>query len=448
MAKRGEVQLAATHAEGGSVTHSLSHNLAFECIRSQDAVRAQRTADSIVVRRLKLADVEQEAISWLWRGYVPFGKLTVLEGDPGLSKSTLTLWLAARLSRGLVLPDGSTPDAADSLFITYEDGVADTLRPRAELAGADLERIHVLAGLSANGDDERPFVIPNDVSLIRQHIEETRARLLVIDPLDAALSGASDSYKGQDMRRALAPLAIAAEETGAAVVVVRHLTKARSANAITAGAGSIGIAGAARCVLAVHRHPEDEANGSRRLLAVAKCNLAPLAPSREYCLVSHGDHARIEWGGESTLSADTLTATRGDAEEHEARKDAKEFLRALLHNGPRLKSEVVREGEKECISTRTLERAARELGIRPSRAGFGASATWSLPTPACSPDLPSLATFANANNAGETGETAASPDENGVIRDSNGSRLSPLRISSLLAERAARRATFDPRVGQ
>lgn len=398
------------------------------------------------IRCVTLADVVAEDVQWLWPGYVPMGKLTVVEGDPGLSKSTLTLWLAARLSRGETLPGGVPCEVADSLFVTYEDGAGDTVRPRAEAAGADLSRIHLLMGVG-QGDAERLLTIPDDLNAIRAEVVRRGARLVVIDPLSAALSGKTDSYRDQDVRRALAPLARMAEETGAAVVVVRHLTKASGGRAILAGGGSVGISGAARSVLAVHRHPDDDGDGARRVLAVVKSNLAREAPSRVYSLVDTGKVARIEWGETVSLSADDLTGLR-DAEDGEERRDARTFLAEMLKDAPdgRAKKDLVNAAKELGISARSLERAARALRLKKVK-GFGGPATWFWPDTEDAqsrqnPQLRHVSHMGENGEIGKTGEIGAAVedvDEDGNARQS----LHPERVAELIANQRRRREGDD-----
>jgi hypothetical protein len=76
-----------------------------------------------------LSEVEPESVEWLWPGRVPLGKLTVLDGDPGLGKSAMTLDIAARLSAGLELPDGERCEPAGVVLMSAEDGLGDTIRP-------------------------------------------------------------------------------------------------------------------------------------------------------------------------------------------------------------------------------------------------------------------------------------------------------------------------------
>ena len=231
------------------------------------------------------ADVAPERVRWLWRGRIPLGKVTVLDGDPGLGKSTLMADIAARVTTARLLPDDSRSaldNPASVLVLSAEDGAGDTIRPRLEAAGADLERVQIW---HCNLDDDASEMLPSlpeDIGLLANLIQEHEVALVTIDPLMAYLSANTHSFRDQDVRRALAPLAKVGEATGAAIVLVRHLNKAPGGAAIYRGGGSIGIIGAARSGLLVAKHPDDE---TRRVLASTKSNLGPPPPSLAYRLV-------------------------------------------------------------------------------------------------------------------------------------------------------------------
>jgi hypothetical protein len=205
-----------------------------------------------------VSDVEPETVEWLWEGRIPFGKITVLDGDPGLGKSLLTLDTAARLSSGGELPDGGRCEPAGVVILSCEDGLGDTIRPRLEAAGADLSRIAALVAVKGASGTQLLPTLEENVLQIAEAIDCVAARLVIIDPLMAYLGRDVNSYRDQDVRAVLAPVAEMADRTGVAVVVVRHLRKSREGGAILAGGGSIGIIGAARSGLMVARHPEDD----------------------------------------------------------------------------------------------------------------------------------------------------------------------------------------------
>ena len=176
----------------------------------------------------------------------------------------MTTDLAARVTAGLDLPDGTPTDAAGAVIVSAEDGAADTIRPRFDAAGGNPTRACLLG-------DEEPFVIPDDIPRLERAVRQVGAALVVIDPIMAFLSGEVNSNRDQDVRRALTPLKQMAERTGAAIVLVRHLNKTPGGNPLYRGGGSIGLIGAARSGLVVGRHADDD---ELRVLAGQKNNLS------------------------------------------------------------------------------------------------------------------------------------------------------------------------------
>jgi hypothetical protein len=322
-----------------------------------------------------LSEVEPEKVEWLWQGRVPKGKLTVIDGDPGTGKSAATTDLAARVSVGRPWPDGAPCEAAGVVICNAEDGAADTIRPRLDTAGGDASRVLELATVP-DGDGERLISIPEDLAVIRRGIEQVEAGLVVVDPLMAFLSDKVNSHRDQDVRRALAPLSKLAEETGAAVVVVRHLNKTSGGNPLYRGGGSIGIVGAARSALLVAEHPEDE---GRRILARIKGNLAKPVPSLAFALTEAPNGAvRVEWKGETAHTAAALLAAPTDPEEKSALAEASEFLRDVLRRGPVWSVQVKEQARDAGISEFTLKRAKSALGVISEKEGDG-SWSWRLP---------------------------------------------------------------------
>jgi hypothetical protein len=319
-----------------------------------------------------LSTVQPERVEWLWPGRIPLGKLTLLDGDPGLGKSVLTMDLAARVSAGLSMPDGApSAGAAGVVLLSAEDGLADTIAPRLLAAGADLSRILALPTVS---HPARPPAIPGDMVWIKAAVQQTRAALVVVDPLMAFLSPDVNSHRDQDVRRGLLPLAALAGEMGFAVVVVRHLNKAAGGNPLYRGGGSIGIIGAARSGLLVARDPD---NPDKRVLASTKCNLAKLPASLSFDLsLGEGGGLRVGWMGESQHTAESLLAIPVDGEEQGAVAEAAEVLRSILSDGPRDTNEVKCEAHKAGVTERTLSRAKTMLGITSRRTGYGANGKW------------------------------------------------------------------------
>ena len=320
-------------------------------------------------------DVRAERVKWLWPRRIPRGKLTVLDGDPGLGKSTAALDISARISSASPLPDGTcTEYPADVIILSAEDSISDTIRPRLEAAGADISRIRVFRSVN-EGAGSRPPELPSDLNLLEALIAEDSAQLLVIDPLMAFLSGRIDSHRDQDVRRALHALSATADRTGVALVIIRHLNKAPGGSPLYRGGGSIGIIGASRSGLLVAPDPSDE---QRRILAVTKSNLSEKAPSLAYRIVGDEKHdcARIVWEGRSDLRAEDLLNPPKETK----RDAAVEFLEAALVGGPVLARELFERAETEGISEKTLRRAKNQLQVKAFRRGkeghIGSGAWW------------------------------------------------------------------------
>lgn len=330
----------------------------------------------------RLADVEPERVSWLWPGRLPVGKLVTLDGDPGLGKSTLALEIAAVVTRAGTWPDGS-PCAwpGDVLLMSAEDGLADTVRPRLDAAGADVTAVHAIEGVPITEEDgERTLRPPNlaDIAGIEEAIIRTGARLLVIDVVMAYLPMGTDSHKDQDIRRVLSGLAALADRTGCTVLLLRHLNKAKGGDPLYRGGGSIGIVGAARAGFLVAPDPED---AERRVLASVKSNLGPPPESLAYRLVESGDRgvARVQWEGSTAHTARSLLADHDDVED---RREVDRWLQAYLEDegGAANARDVIRDGKLAGFSEDVLKKARKRLKLTTSRAGFGKGSTyvWSM----------------------------------------------------------------------
>jgi hypothetical protein len=310
------------------------------------------------VRVLLARDVADEPIRWLWPGRLALGKLSLLEGDPGLGKSLVTLDLCARLSRGLPLPDGAVlAGPCNSLVLNAEDS-GDTVRARLAALGADLERVYLM-----EGDALR---LPSQGDKLEEALVRTEARLLVIDPLLAFLDAKVSSANDQNVRRALAPLGRLAARRSCAVQMVRHLNKRGGQRAVYRGGGAIGLVGMCRSAWVVGRDPM---HGSRCVLAQVKNNLAAAQPSLAYEVQAESAQSpRLRWLGTSRWGADEVVGglTRGWQ-----RCQARAFLHALLEGGPRPAREVWEEAQRLGLNERTLKRAKKELGIRSEQGLLG-----------------------------------------------------------------------------
>jgi hypothetical protein len=296
-----------------------------------------------------LADVAPEKVEWLWHPYIPLGKVTCLEGDPGLGKSYLLLALAAAISKGSDLPDTLDMEPGKCLLISAEDGLADTIRPRLDALGADMNRIFAFV--------TPPIADQHGLQMLEQRIVEHTPRLVTIDPLMAFMGGRIDINKANQTRQVLAALASIAEKYRCAIVVLRHITKGGSDRAIYRGIGSIDITAACRSVLLVGVAPGD---GNKRVLAHIKSNLAPSGRAQAFQIRD----GRFQWTGPVDVTPAQLLAPDVDPEQKSALDEAQEFLRDILKQGPVPAEEIFNEAAKLKIAERTLKRAKKNLGVR------------------------------------------------------------------------------------
>jgi KaiC/GvpD/RAD55 family RecA-like ATPase len=333
---------------------------------------------SIVVR---LSTVKPKPIKWLVRGLLPFGKFSLLEGDPGQGKSTLSLYFAARITKGLPILGEKLEGPRKVVLVTYEDALDDTVRPRIDALGGDPNLIEVFRGVVDGGDDgeERLPEFPNDVERLKAIVEKHRAALVIVDPLGASLSERTDSHNDASVRRVVSRLARLAEDTGASILGVRHLTKGTAANAVRHGGGSIAFIGAARIALLVAEHPDDsdkKQHERRRILATVKSNLKGFLPSQVFALtpVKGHEHAGIKWLGETPLSADDLNAAESAAapDERSALTECAEWLREYLSAGAKTAVAVYAAGNRAGgWDKAAVWRALKKIGGRTERRGFG-----------------------------------------------------------------------------
>lgn len=305
---------------------------------------------------LRIADVKREEVEWRWQHRIPKGKLTMIEGDPDTGKSFLTMALATAETTGAPLPgDSGYFEAMDVLILTAEDGLGDTVRPRLEDMGADLNRVVALTAVRDSDGVERFPNLKDDLLMVEEALSSGRFSMMIIDPINAYLGGI-DGNRDTDIRSVLGPLAAIAERYRIAVIAVRHLTKGGRDKAIYRGLGGIGYTAAARSVLLVGKNRDDE---SERVVVCIKHNLAPDSPAIGFEI----NEGRFAWRGESSVSAGELLAPDLQPEERSVREEAAEFLLEALADGPRPQPEVTKEARALGISEKTLRRAKGDLGV-------------------------------------------------------------------------------------
>jgi archaellum biogenesis ATPase FlaH len=342
---------------------------------------AQPSGETISLAKMRVfSSIKPEPLRWLWPGRIPLGKPTVIAGDPGLGKSLLTLDIAARVSTGAAFPDGAACDQGSVVLLSAEDDAGDTIRPRLDAAEADVSRIHLLEAVRnvmADGKAvETTFSLERDIPALEDAIQQTGARVVVIDPISAYL-GATDSHNNSAVRGLLTPLAALAGRYKVAVVAISHLRKSGGA-AIHRIVESLAFSAAARAAWGVAQDPDDKA---RRLFAPIKQNLAADIGGLAFRIEAPNGIARISWEpGAVAVDVDMVLGGFESREDHSELKEAMEWLKDFLADGPRGAADVKRQAGDVGLKWMTVRRSADSIGIAKRKmGGRGAGWEWALP---------------------------------------------------------------------
>lgn len=342
------------------------------------------------VTLVQCSTIEAKAISWLWHGFIPLGKLTLLAGAGGTGKSTLAFNFAAIVSNAGVWPDGSRCNVAANVLVwSSEDDAADTITPRLMVAGANLSRCGIVSGAIDEKGLRCPFDAARDMESLRDAAQQIGGvSLLIIDPIVTAVTG--DMHKSNDVRRSLQSIVDFAAEMNCAVIGITHFAKGTAGkNSAERVIGSQAFAALARMVLVAAK----EEDSDRRVFTRAKSNNSVDTGGFNYSIdaveMESGIVAtHIVWGDALEGSSRSILAkVEGDSrEDGEKMKAAKEFLIEMLRNGPAPAKELLMYGrEGYGISDDTLRRAYKEIGTKPSRVGFGSNGAWMWALPFANP---------------------------------------------------------------
>jgi hypothetical protein len=304
--------------------------------------------------------VVDESVSWLWPGVLPAGKLVILDGDPDLGKSLITLDLCARLSTGRPFPDGQPPAApANSLVLSAEDKASDTIVPRLKKLGADLGRVAVWQ--RQDETEPWPWRLPSQCHLLDEALGQFDARLAILDPVMAFLDESVLCASDPSVRRALAPLIHLADKHRCTILLLRHLAKSGGVQPAYRGLGSIAFIAACRYAMLVGRDPT---SADRRILAPVRSSLARLPPSLAFRITAaEGEPPTVDWLGTSVHGASDLLVGAVHAG-HRERDRAADFLEQFLADGPRTSQETWKACRRAGFSDRTVTRARAVLNIK------------------------------------------------------------------------------------
>ena len=326
------------------------------------------------LKLINMDSVEVEQVEWLLYPFIPYGKVTIIQGDPGEGKTTMVLQIIAKLTRGEpILPVTDTTkekrsDEADSentdsdvegniqeqssispvnvIYQTAEDGLGDTIKPRLLAAGADCSKVLVI------DDSDLPLTM-SDIRL-EEAIVQTKAKMVVLDPIQGFLGAEVDMHRANEIRPLMKRVAVLAEKYHCAVILIGHMNKNSNGKSSYRGLGSIDFQAAARSVLIVGRVKDEP---EVRVVCHTKSSLAPEGTSVAFRLDKNNG---FEWIGEYDISADELL--NGDGRGQKSRK-AKEFLLEILANGGMTQKKIAEEAEAQGIKSKTLWNAKRELEI-------------------------------------------------------------------------------------
>ena len=300
------------------------------------------------VKIIRMSDVELTPVEWLWKPYLPFGKLSVLQGNPGEGKTYFAMHLAAACTNGKLLPNMERMEPFNVIYQTAEDGLGDTVKPRLIEAGADLDRVLVI-------DDSDVQLTLSDEQ-IEKAIVENNARLVIIDPIQAYLGADVDMNRANEVRPIFMRLGQVAQRTGCAILLIGHLNKAAGMQSLQRGLGSIDIAAAVRSVMFIGKLKHDP---TMRILTHEKSSLAPPGASLAFSL---GDEGGFRWVGEYDITADEMLS--GIEPQRETKtQQAKDLICTLLAGGKQVLSEDIDKAALERgIPGRTVRDAKRELG--------------------------------------------------------------------------------------
>ena len=300
------------------------------------------------VEIIRMSEVDTQTVEWLWKPYIPLGKVTIVQGNPGEGKTTFALRLAAACTTGRELPNMKPLPPFQVIYQTAEDGLGDTVKPRLMEAEADLDRVLVI--------DEAKRELTLSDERIEKAITQNGARLIILDPIQAYMGEKTDMNRANEVRPMFRRLADVAERTGCAVILIGHLNKAAGGQSAYRGLGSIDFRAAARSVLLIGRVKREP---NVRVIVHDKSSLAPEGKPIAFCL---DPETGFSWIGEYDITADELLSGAGGNNATKT-EQAERLILDLLADGKELASEdIVKAAAEAGISERTVQNAKRNMG--------------------------------------------------------------------------------------
>ncbi len=312
-------------------------------------VTLREKAEKKAVPMIRMSEVQQTEVDWLWYPYIPFGKLTIIQGNPGEGKTFFAMQLAAACTNRKFLPQMEPFEPFNMIFQTVEDGLGDTVKPRLLSAEADLEKVLVI------DDADNPLTLADE--RIENAIRENNARLVIIDPLQAFLGANVDMNRANEVRPIFRRLAEVAQSTSCAIVMIGHLNKASGSQSTYRGLGSIDITAVVRSLLFIGKVRTDP---TTRVIVHEKSSLAPPGQSLAFSL---GDEKGFRWIGAYDISAEDLLAGGEGSKTELKQEQAVKLIEEFLSEGRKVSiAEINKEATERGISERTVRLARNSMG--------------------------------------------------------------------------------------
>lgn len=302
------------------------------------------------LKLINMRDVEVEPICWLWYPFIPYGKVTIIQGDPGEGKTTLVLQIIARLTKGESIIDEDESLPINVIYQTAEDGLSDTIKPRLLAVNADCSKVLVI------DDSDTPLTMRD--ARLEQAIIETNAKLVVLDPIQGFLGANVDMHRANEIRPIMKHISELAEKYKCAIILIGHMNKCSVGKSAYRGLGSIDFQAAARSVLIVGRIKDEP---EIRVVCQTKSSLAPEAKAVAFRL---SEENGFEWIGEYDVTADDLLSGTAKGTKKQAAMD---FLEKLLADGQMPQTEIMELAEKKGIAEKTLRNAKEALNVKSKR---------------------------------------------------------------------------------
>ena len=301
---------------------------------------------------MKMSEVEETVVQWLWYPFIPFGKVTLIQGNPGKGKTWLAMAIAAYCTNGKELPNALPIEPFNVLYQTAEDGIADTIKPRLAKCGADMTRVRFI------NEDEKQLSMTDD--RIEKAIRQNNVRLMIMDPIQAYLGANVDMNRANEIRPLFRHLSTIAERTGCAIVLIGHLNKSSGSQSDYRSLGSIDIAAAVRSILFVEK-VEKEKEQDIRVVYQQKDSLAKKENPVAFSLGEEG----LKWLGEYDISIEDLLMGKAGTKKETKLEKAQKLILELLNKRKvmcleELEAELLAYG----ISSRTGRDARKQLESR------------------------------------------------------------------------------------